>query len=225
MTNEPSPAPEILPQPARPWRIRRWVTASVLGLVIVVSVWRLLFFNVWEDGESKPPVWDGKPRFVETTYSKRGASPNATLWQRMLMAYLDFRMRHWKKNPATYSFPAGTIRPCSIHGLLNQCMEISGTRYLIAYEVAGGTVRFGHTNVLNGAQWLAAFEAALQTNQPEWFENKEQRSRRENLLFIREKSGVVKVVPPSRLGDYQKTGLISASYVPDVAPAPPVSVK
>jgi hypothetical protein len=48
---------------------------------------------------------------------------------------------------------------------------------------------------------------------------------RENLLLIREEPGVVKVVPPSRLADYQKAGLVSAAYVPEPRPAPPSETK
>jgi|GEM_PF-1715836 len=199
----------------RPQRIRRWLVLGGLSLAIAVSIWRLLFFNLWNSEESKPqPAWDGKPRFTETTYSKRGASPNSTLWQRMFMAYYDFRMRHGRKNPAAWSFPATSPQNCSIHGLLNQCMEVTGTRYLIACEAAAGAVQFGHSNVLNGAQWVAAFEAALRTNHPNCFDYIAKRPRPENLLLIRETPGVVKVIPPSRLADYQKAGLISAPYVP-----------
>lgn len=196
--------------------------AGVLCLGIAASIWRLLFFELWDSDEFKPaPVWDGSPRFVETTYSTRGDSPGATLWQRLFMAYFDFQRRHGKKNPAGWSFPAGTIQPCSVHGLLNQCMEVTGTRYLIAQEAAAGSVRFGHTNILNGAQWVASFEAALQTNQPDCFDFFAKGTRKENLLLIREKSGVVKVIPPSRLADYQKAGLVDRSYKPPATtPAP-----
>jgi hypothetical protein len=209
-------------QAARPRRVRRWIIASVLGVAIIVSVWRLLCFNLWDSEEFKPaPVWDGKPRFAETTYSQRGDSSNATLWQRMFMAYLDFQRRHGKKNPAAWSFPATPPRLCSIHGLLNQCMEVTGTRYLMAYEASAGSVQFGHSNVLNGAQWVAAFEAALQTNQPGCFDYSAKSPRPENLLLIREKPGVVKVIPPSRLAEYQKAGLVDASYQPE-ATTPPI---
>jgi hypothetical protein len=103
-------------------------------------------------------------------------------------------------------------------------MEVTGTRYLMAYEAAAGSVQFGHSNVLNGAQWVAAFEATLQTNQPECFDHAAKGIRRENLLLIREKPGVVKVIPPSRLADYQKAGLVDASYKPEATtrPIPPI---
>jgi hypothetical protein len=206
--------------PARPRRIRRWIVGSLLCAGILVSAW-LLFPSLWISKEIKPAaVWDGKPRFAETTYSERGTSPNATLWQRTFMAYLDFRRRFGKNNPAAWSFGARPPESCSIHGLLNQCMEITGTRYLMAYEASAGSVQFGHSNVLNGTQWVAAFEAALQTNQPGCFDHAAKGIRRENLLLIREKGGVVKIVPPSRLADYQKAGLVDAAYKPPVTVPP-----
>jgi hypothetical protein len=112
--------------------------------------------------------------------------------------------------------------PLRLYGvsMLNQCTELSGTRYLVAYEAWGGTVQFGHSN-LNGAQWIAAFELTLQTNRPECYHPASNRWA-ENLLFIREKTGVVKVIPPSRLGDYQKAGLVDPSYKSDQA-KPPVT--
>lgn len=102
-------------------------------------------------------------------------------------------------------------------------MTVTGARYLMAKEVSAGSVVFGHTNVLNGAQWVAAFEAALQTNQPDCFDYAAKRTRPENLLLIREKPGVVKVIPPSRLADYQKAGLVDPSYKPEPA-TPPAAV-
>ena len=71
-------------------------------------------------------------------------------------------------HPLNSSFPISPVRRCSISGLLNQCMELSGWRYLIDKEVAAGGVKFGNSKVLNGEEWLTAFEYALQTNTPEW---------------------------------------------------------
>jgi hypothetical protein len=76
-----------------------------------------------------------------------------------------------------------------------------------------------------GCGLRGAFEAALQTNQPDCFDYVAKRSRPENLLLIREKPGVVKVVPPSRLADYQKAGLVSAAYVPEQRPPAPSAAK
>jgi hypothetical protein len=93
-------------------------------------------------------------------------------------------------------------------------MAISGTQYLIANEVAAEAVSFGHTNTLNGSQWIAAFEATLQTNRTEWYDVLEKRMQRETLLVIRGKPGTVKVLPRSRLTAYQQARLVDDSYIP-----------
>ena len=89
-------------------------------------------------------------------------------------------------------------------------MQVSGTQYLIAVEIAGA-VEFGHTNVLTGAQWVAAFEHTIETNGPvlcyDWGKK---RAFQDTLLLIRERPRLVKVVPRSKLADYQKAGLVKA---------------
>jgi hypothetical protein len=75
-------------------------------------------------------------------------------------------------------------------------MEVSGVRYLIAKDVAAATVQFGHTNVLNGKQWVAAFTDALQHSEPEWWDSKLNRFRHENLLLITNGPNTVLVIPP-----------------------------
>ena len=187
----------------------------MLLMVTVVSVWRLFFSRLSAADEFKPQTWNGEPRFVETCYPTYQVPDNAGIRQRLGIAYSKFMLRHGRKNPAASSFPPTSLQICSVHGLLNQSMQVTGTRYLIAYEAAAGSVQFGHSNILNGAQWVAAFEAALQTNQPECFNFQTKRTGRENLLLIRERSGVVKVIPTSRLADYQKAGLVDASYKPE----------
>lgn len=198
----------------------RWLVVGVLSLAVLLSVTRLVFFDVWEGDDWMPPRWDGKPRFSETRYSKMTVPPNVLFWRRLAVEYAEFQRRFGKRNAARYSFPATTNTLHGVHGLLTQGMEVTGTKYLIAQEVA--TVELRHTNVLNGAQWVAAVEAALQTNQPQCHHPASNRFWGENLLLIREKPGVVKVIPPSRLTDYQKAGLVSASYVPEQSsPATP----
>jgi hypothetical protein len=150
---------------------------------------------------------DGKPRFWVTTYSKADLS-SLTLRQRLYYMWMDYVRRRAKPNPAAYSFSAHRVQPCSLSGLLNQCMETGGTKYLIAVEAAPGTVDFGYTNTLNGAQWVAAFERAI-TNQPVLcFDFPKHRNFKDELVLIREKPDLVKVVPRTKLVDYQKAGLV-----------------
>jgi hypothetical protein len=213
MTGKLDSNPESTSGPAPSRRSWRLVFIVVCGLAILLGGWRVCLAML-EEQDAKERPWDGRPAFVETTYPTAGVPANAGPLQRLWIACVNFQMRHGKKTPGNYTFGGRPATPCSIHGLLNQCMTVTGTRYLMAKEVSAGSVSFGHSNTLNGAQWVAAFEAALQTNQPEYFEYSGKTMRRENLLLIREKAGVVKVIPPSRLAAYQKAGLVSAAFVP-----------
>ena len=154
---------------------------------------------------------DGRPRFWATTYSKRELPPNLTWRQRLGWVWMEYQRRHGKPNPTAWSFPVTPVQPCSIEGLLNQCMEVSGTHYLVAVEIAGGGVQFGSTNVLNGAQWVAAFEHALETNSSVLcYDYAKKRNFEDSLLLIREGRGLVKVVPRSKLAEYRKAGLVKS---------------
>ena len=198
-------APE--PRSKRRPALRPLFLATVLGLAAFIG---LLF---WPSRSQIGPVElsreDGRSRFCRTTYLKTQPPPNLTLPQQLFWRWAQFKRRS-KPNPAAYTFPACPVQPCSIDGLLNQCMEVSGTRYLIAVEI-GGAVEFGHTNALNGAQWVAAFERAIETSGPvvcyDWTKK---RNFQDTLLLIREKPHLVKVVPRSKLAEYQKLGLVKA---------------
>ncbi len=96
------------------------------------------------------------------------------------------------RNPAHCLVGTQATRRWGIFELLDQCMWISGTCYLIAREVQG-EVRFGTTNILNGAQWAAAAEQAL---------------RDEGMLVIRIKPKMVQVIPKGKLEEYRKAGLV-----------------
>jgi len=162
MTKQPSPATEAASQSAGPRRIRRWVVASLLGLVILVSVWRLLFFNLWDsDVFVQPPTWDGTPKLVETTFTNFEPPPGASFLDRLSYGYGNFNRKLSGRNPQTYTFPARTNALHSVFGLLKKCMEITGTKYQIAPEAY--LIEFGHTNTLVGTQWVATVENVLQT--------------------------------------------------------------
>ena len=108
-------------------------------------------------------------------------------------------------NPMAYSFGA---RPepvaHSIHGILNQCMTIGGTEYLIEKGVSAGSVMFGPTNVLNGEQWIKAFEAALQTAEPEWHDFRRKEFRKENLVLLRHNKRTVLVLSKETAEEFQR---------------------
>ena len=188
--------------------LRLWFLATVLGIAAFFG-WLL-----WpSDSEISPfdlSRADGKPRFYATTYSKMEMPRRLPLPQRLLWTWTEFQRRHRKRNPAAYTFRASPIGLCSIHGLLNQCMEITGTQYLIAVEVAGA-VAFGNTNSLNGSQWVAAFEHAIRASGPViCYDFAKKRNFQDALLVIHERAGVVKIVPRTKLAEYQKSGLVKA---------------
>jgi hypothetical protein len=188
--------------------VRLWFVGTVLGLAVFI----LLLAWPSESGinPSELSRADGRPRFYATTYSKMQAPPNLTLAQRLFWAWDQYQRRHGKRNPLAYSFAASPLQLCSIHGLLSQCMEVTGTRYLIAVEIAGA-VEFGITNALNGAQWVAAFEHAIETSNPViCYDFAKKRNFQDTLLLVRERPGLVKVLPRSKLTEYQKAGLVKA---------------
>lgn len=189
---------------------RLWVVALALAFGT------FFLWIEWPTGSDIDPISlsneDGKSRFWVTTHSKMELSPNIPWRTRLMWKWIDFQKRHRKPNPAAYTFPASAgVMPCSIEGLLNQCMEVSGTHYLIAVECCAGTVYFGHTNAIGGAQFVADFEHTIETNGPQMcYDFAKKRHFQDTLVLIREKPGVVKIVPRTKLADYQKEGLVKS---------------
>jgi RNA polymerase sigma factor (sigma-70 family) len=117
-----------------------------------------------------------------------------------MMQYMTNSYGH----PLNYTFPISPVQGCSISGLLDECMEVSGWRYLIDKEVSAGSVKFGCPKVFNGKEWVTAFENALQTNTPEWWVAEKKGFRRENLVLIRfPKEKTVLVLPKDKAAKYQ----------------------
>lgn len=157
----------------------------------------LFVWNLLED------PFRGDPNIVRTTRPTMGLIPNNNLFGTLFWKYYELK-RRYRPNPATYTFSAsGAPSPCSIHGLLNQCMDVGGTEYLIEKNVAGGSVNFGSPVVLNGAQWIAAFERALQNDQPQWWDSEKKGFRKENLVFLRYSRRITLVLSPETAKEYQ----------------------
>jgi RNA polymerase sigma factor (sigma-70 family) len=109
-------------------------------------------------------------------------------------------------HPENTTFPASasSVQRCSISGLLNQCMDLSGWRYLIDKDVAAGTVAFGNDRALNGEEWITAFENALQNNTPQWWDAKAKHFRQGNLVLIRYPAQkTILVLPKDKAGKYR----------------------
>src|SRR5437763_14372840 len=90
----------------------------------------------------------------------------------------------FKREPSNQSFPPMVMSLYSIKRLLTQCTEISGIRYLIDKNVAGGEVIFGSSTNLNGNELVKAIERTLQTERAEWVEFRGGVHRKESLVLI-----------------------------------------
>ncbi|HTR43659.1 MAG TPA: sigma-70 family RNA polymerase sigma factor [Pseudomonadales bacterium] len=116
----------------------------------------------------------------------------------------DFNAGKHGDDLSNWTFPASPIQLCSISGLLNQCMNLTGWQYLIDKNVAAGNIQFGNAKPLNGEEWVAAFENALQSNKPQWYDPKTKKFRVENLVLIRyPDQKIVLVLPPEKAAQYQ----------------------
>jgi RNA polymerase sigma factor (sigma-70 family) len=166
------------------WTKAKTVIAVGLGVLLALGATTVTIHQI------RRPKYDPND-FQATTYPT--GSPD-------MMQYMTNSYGH----PLNYTFPITPVQLCSINGLLNQCMEVSGWRYLMDKEVAAGSVKFGCPKVFNGEEWVAAFENALQTNTPEWWVAKKKGFRRENLILIRfPKEKTVLVLPKDKAVKYQ----------------------
>lgn len=174
---------------------RRGIGGWFIGAVILACLLFMAF--LFRSSPISPLQHDA--RFVVTTRPTIGFPPNATLTQRVFTWW----QRNRPPRPLAYSFGAAPTNRCSIHGLLNQCMEVTAVRYVIAKDVAAGSVMFGHTNALNGIQWVAAFTEALRSGQPEWWDSQAGRFRHENLVLIAKDARTVLVLPRAMAQEFQ----------------------
>src|SRR5262249_48600382 len=135
-----------------------------------------------------PPLPFDSVSFVSTAPPVSLLAPptNASTLKRMefyLLVTLPQKFRG--TNASTWSFPASPKMGCSIQGLLNQCAQVTGTRYLMPLGVAAGMVQFGNTTTLNGPQWVSAFEKELQTGNVQYWEAQTKRMKSEHLVLLR----------------------------------------
>ena len=73
---------------------------------------------------------------------------------------------------------------------------------------------FGHTNTIGGAQFVAAFEHAIETSDRVFcYDYAKKRNFLDTLVLIHEGPHLVKIVPRTKLADYQKAGLVK-SHLP-----------
>ena len=176
--------------------LRMWTVGVVLVVVLGV-LWFVTRTNERRVFSIATLPDDNRPAFIATAKPTIDLGPlsNLTLRKKIYGNYLElkYRIAPPKPNPAGHSFPPRADRRCKIHGFLNQCSQVTGTRYLIAREARGDSIDFGHAKTLNGTQWVAAFEEALQRN---------------GYDVVRERSGAVKIIPQNIVTAYQEAGLV-----------------
>ena len=169
-------------------KIMAWTKAKI---AIVVGVCVLL-----AAGTASVAVYEmAKPKYNPNDFS-------ATTYPTGAPEMMQYITNNYGQ-PLKWSFDESKPVPCSINGLLNQCMEISGWQYLMDKNVSAGTVRFGCKTKMNGEQWVTAFEEALQTGTPEWWDTN-RKMRQENLVLVRfPKEKTVLVLPKDKASKYQ----------------------
>jgi hypothetical protein len=177
----------------------RLLAAAVLAALIALAFW-------WRISHLEDNSFSNDPRFVVSSApSMSFSTSHATLAQRILIWWSE--LSHGFQKPrrlaGTFTFPPSPANRCLIQGLLNQCTEVNGVRYVIARDVAGGNVLFGHTNTLTGAQWVLAFTEALQHGQPEFYDPQTKAFRRENLVLVTNSAQTVLVLPKAMAAEFQ----------------------
>ena len=181
-------------KPHRFWTGRiRFIALAVFALALAI-IWLTgimdHLLNQWADLPNEQSA-----AFEITTYPRINPPPNAgpllrcKCWYQTLKVTWGLRFR----NPSQIKSLPQPVQQWPISYLLHQCMWNSGTRYMIAKELAGQTVSFGTTNTLDGAQWAAAAEDAL---------------RKKGLILIRVRPKLVLVIPEGKLDQYRKAGLV-----------------
>lgn len=175
------------------------IAGAIIGGIALLAV---AFMLALGSGRGALPRDFHREDYVITTVPTWGPPTNASLKDKLVIALFQFRQRYQRPKPATFSFPPFVGR-CSIHGLLNQCMQVTGVRYVIEKNVAAGSVHVGQTNTLNGSQWVAAFEDALQNSPAEWWEPDAKQMRRENLVLVKFNAKTTLVLPKDKAAAFQ----------------------
>ena len=175
-------------------KIMAWTQAktTVVCSVAVILAAGTTTVAIRQSRQIRPPSFNPND-FTATTYPTISAPPDVIQME-----------TNFYGHPSNYTFPISPVQSCSIDGLLNQCMEVSGWRYLMDKEVAAGSVNFGCPRAFNGQEWVTAFENALQASTPEWWDSKKKGFRKENLVLIRyPEQKTVLVLPKDKAAKYQ----------------------
>jgi hypothetical protein len=160
--------------------------------------------------KSPPLPFDTSGYIATTSYEifPTRLPPHPSMRDRLNVAWnrLWKGLGHSEHDAASWAMGPTPVRTEVIQGLLNQCMQTSGVRYLMPRAITAGTVQFGNSNMLNGRQWIASVEAALETNNPDWWDYQAKKWDRENLVLIRyPEQKTVLVLPTSMALEFRRT--------------------
>jgi hypothetical protein len=133
---------------------------------------------------------------------------HASLKDRLWFGYFKlWQMIHpYEPDPTNTTFAAIPFGPQPIEVSLNGCTQADGPRYFMPTDIAVGFIRFGGSNALNGRQWIAACETALQTGMPEILDPHTRSMRPEKLVLIRyPKQKTVLVLTATEAAEFRRT--------------------
>jgi hypothetical protein len=183
---------------------RRYVVGLTLFFAMMIGV---VVLTVNRRASAPPPLPFATNGFVSTTPPMRVSSWNPPLMTRLLWLGADVWDRLRGSHATTrWTFAASPVSGCSVQGLLNQCMEVNGTRYLMPIGVAAGVVQFGNTNALDGPHWVEAFEKALQSGNVQCWDPQTKRTGPDQLVLLRFPAQKVVVVLPARAAaEFERT--------------------
>ncbi len=164
-------------------KITKWVILPILLAGMLATV-----FSIATPAPRPPPLpFDVSPYVATKRVKFFTPQTNGSLKNRLVSSYFswqeDRQFRH--PRPENWSFPATPVGNSSIMGSLNQCMGPSGRSYFMSPGVSAGIVQFGHTNTLDGAQWVAAVETALQSPATQTLDLKSHKMVTGGLVLIR----------------------------------------
>ena len=166
-------------------KITKWVILAIVLTCMLVTV----FCIVAPAPKPPPPLPFDVSAYVATKRVKFFTpQTNGSLKNRIVSSYFswqeDRQFRH--PHPENWSFPATPVgSSSSIMGALNQCMSPSGRSYFMSQGVSAGIFQFGHTNTLDGTQWVAGVEAALQSPATQTLDLKSHKMVTGGLVLIR----------------------------------------
>lgn len=143
------------------------------------------------------------PRFVVTSSRNPLVGMPSSRTQRWRFAF------YWTTRAPAPQF--STFSPqtngigCSVHGMLMQCTDVTGIRFIIEREVAAGTIPLRHDKPLNGYQWSQKLTDEVRTNSS-WWDPAKRDFRKEKVSLLTKDGMNVVVVSPELAREFRAKG-------------------